>query len=67
MGIIQVLNLIILIKIGNIRKHYKEIKRKYNKIYKLGCNQFETLHRSINPTIEEIKQLTEILVINTTK
>jgi hypothetical protein len=67
MEIVQVIIIIKFIIIENMRKHFQEIIEKYGSIEKLGCTRFEMLHGAFNPSIQEIKQLTDILVFNTSK
>jgi hypothetical protein len=45
----------------NLREHYKSIKLQFGEIRGMGLDRFETLWRALNPSIEEIRQICDIL------
>jgi hypothetical protein len=45
----------------NLREHYKNIKLQFGEIRGMGLDRFETLWRALNPSIEEIRQICDIL------
>jgi hypothetical protein len=53
---------------SNLRKHFQKLKEEFNKKSlswgKIGWNRFQDLRSAMNPTINEIRALTDILVKN---
>ena len=48
----------------NMREHLKKNKKEFGPISKLGSRRFETLYTAFEPSLDELKQLTDILVTN---
>lgn len=51
----------------NLRTHFNQLSEKNGSTQKLGQRRFETLKSALNPSIEELQQLVNILVSNCTK
>jgi hypothetical protein len=47
---------------SDIRSHYKKMNTLFGKIPNLGMRRFEQLRSALNPTIEELEELIDILV-----
>ena len=45
----------------NMRKHFKSIKQQYGRVKGLGMDRFEQLTHAFNPSIQQIKEITDIL------